>query len=411
MKDEILPFWRDVESDVVPTTSACNWPDDEWKIIANSLKCSFDIEHDNKTVAQLPVLDCYTDDWGWSPMFEPFEAILQEGVIINPGRSFFEVSQYIPASAPLGEYKIKLNSVGFDYCWPNGQVLSSYTENCCMANFALTDHYLMQIGTVTSQDAINVKWNIDVRAFEAMNGASVFETYNLQYYQLIEAKEYQGGEAVNILVDNFVKKYDALAVWSSKAGDTTLRKVPGKNIFVADGTITISESNVFDGPFTLIVLKGDLIIEGNVLSNGMFVVPHGKILFSRAGLCDGDRNVGNYEDRESVLGRQVVNGIFIAPEWFGPVPGEDPVSNTDLDKPRCFGWWLVINGVVIGPGIDSLIQTRRSDLYRWFWENDEGKQGLIYGWASVLIEQNPSLWIDAPDGLDELESVLKLYRE
>jgi len=49
-------------------------------------------------------------------MFEPFEAILQEGVIINPGRSFFEVSQYIPASAPLGEYKIKLNSVGFDYC-------------------------------------------------------------------------------------------------------------------------------------------------------------------------------------------------------------------------------------------------------------------------------------------------------
>jgi len=93
-----------------------------------------------------------------------------------------------------------------------------------------------------------------------------------------------------------------------------LRKVPGKNIFVADGTITISESNVFDGPFTLIVLKGDLIIEGNVLSNGMFVVPHGKILFSRAGLCDGDRNVGNYEDRESVLGRQVVNGIFIAPE-------------------------------------------------------------------------------------------------
>jgi len=45
-----------------------------------------------------------------------------------------------------------------------------------------------------------------------MNGASVFETYNLQYYQLIEAKEYQGGEAVNILVDNFVKKYDALAV-------------------------------------------------------------------------------------------------------------------------------------------------------------------------------------------------------
>jgi len=90
--------------------------------------------------------------------------------------------------------------------------------------------------------------------------------------------------------------------------------VPGKNIFVADGSITISESSVFDGPFTLIVLKGDLVIEGNVLSNGMFVVPDGKILFSRAGLCDGDRSIGNYEDRESVLGRQVVNGIFIAPK-------------------------------------------------------------------------------------------------
>jgi len=61
-------------------------------------------------------------------------------------------------------------------------------------------------------------------------------------------------------------------------------------------------------------MDGDLVIEGNVESNGMFIVPDGKILFSRAGLCDDDDNAGNYEDWESILGRQVVNGIFIAPQ-------------------------------------------------------------------------------------------------
>jgi len=46
------------------------------------------------------------------------------------------------------------------------------------------------------------------------------------------------------LVDNFVKKYDALAVGVS--ADADLRKVPGKDIYVADGTTTIRESDQFD---------------------------------------------------------------------------------------------------------------------------------------------------------------------
>ena len=152
---------------------------------------------------------------------------------INPGGSYLETSPLLDAM-PLGERKIKLTDIEFDYCAPDGQVLHSHTENCCMANFALTEPYVMQKGTVTTKSSLQIAGTVDINDFEAMDGQRIVDAYpGLVVYDLVEASDYDGGQPVDVLIDQFVDKYSALAVAAGQLPDgTQVAKVPGKDIYV-----------------------------------------------------------------------------------------------------------------------------------------------------------------------------------
>jgi hypothetical protein len=65
---------------------------------------------------------------------------------------------------------------------------------------------------------------------------------------------------------------------------------------------------------------------------------------------------------------------------------------------------------MIGDDLEELIDDKRSHLNDWFFTQDDDKYELLINGASLLIEQNPSLWLQSPPGLDELKSVLDVYR-
>ena len=107
-----------------------------------------------------------------------------------------------------------------------------------------------------------------------------------------------------------------------------IAKVPGKEIYVFDGKdtraqITIGKLSNMNKPYTIIVKNGDLFISDSIDSNGMFIVPDGKIYFKTT------------DCRQA----QTVKGIFVAKSfdafYTNAFDENDPIVNNDLTKPRC----------------------------------------------------------------------------
>jgi hypothetical protein len=79
---------------------------------------------------------------------------------------------------------------------------------------------------------------------------------------VVANSEYQWSAQLDSMIDNFVNKYEKLAT-DSRTGKPGVYKVPGKEIYVAsEGNVTITSSELPGA--TLIVLNGDVIIEGDV---------------------------------------------------------------------------------------------------------------------------------------------------
>jgi hypothetical protein len=172
-------------------------------------------------------------------------------------------------------------------------------------------------------------------------------------------------------------------------------------------------------PFTIIVQQGNLIVRGDVASNGLFIVPNGTIRFddNNNGCTPDGVDAGMNQSlttRDGKHQRQVVNGIFITNKWY---EGESK-SNTDLSKNRCQEGGLTIRGVVVWPNLENLVNSKRSELNDWFSPHvnltpDQIKQKrreMLYEGAAVLIEHNANLWNDLPPGADELQSSLEVYK-
>jgi hypothetical protein len=112
----------------------------------------------------------------------------------------------------------------------------------------------------------------------------------------------------------------------------------------------------------------------------------------------------------------IIKGIFVTNLWAfkaGPY-----LTNNNLNKAWCNYGWLKVQGILIGDGIEDLVQSRRSHLNGWFyvwWSSlasiKAERRNEIFNGASVLIEYSPSLWSALPPGASEFTKALDIYKQ
>gem|GEM_PF-6307501 len=123
----------------------------------------------------------------------------------------------------------------------------------------------------------------------------------MNYFELTEANQQALGTEIDILVQEFADKYQQLgqAVDDQFGQLQNVAKVPSKEIYIVEEDVHLYNKDIrdFDGS-TLIVRNGDLIIHEDFDSDGLFVVPDGKIDFTAS----------NYSCKKG----QSVGGIYLA---------------------------------------------------------------------------------------------------
>jgi hypothetical protein len=79
-----------------------------------------------------------------------------------------------------------------------------------------------------------------------------------------------------------------------------------------------------------------------------------------------------------------------------------------------------VQWILIGNGIESIVQSRRSQLNHWFtignWITSDTaiqteRRNEIFKGAAVLIEYSPSLWSALPPGASEFTKALDVYKQ
>lgn len=153
MKDEILPFSRDVEigaTSVLSTNQQCTSAN-EGKIIKDSMQCVFNIYYNNgQKLNNSPIeLDCSIDERKDYELFKDFRYGSDPQFVNNPIGTYYinlQDTQYRDIFANnLGEYKITLDEVRYEYCGAGGKVMRGNPyARVCEINVAVSDHYLLQ---------------------------------------------------------------------------------------------------------------------------------------------------------------------------------------------------------------------------------------------------------------------------
>lgn len=223
--------------------------------------------------------------------------------------------------------------------------------------------------------------------------------------------------------DALFDKYIKLAVTYVPGNDSpfeghnalgAIYKVPGKHIYVleagsSDGYLTIQQTKDIGMPYTIIVKKGHLFIKNGLKGKGMYVNMDGNIYFNTHDSKSNNR-----------CPTQVVNGIFVVTQGVFDTQNLEysdksaSMRNDKTEKRRCQEGNLIVNGVLIGNGIDNLITKRRSHLNDWFnasVKKPSDREDLIYKGASLLIQSNPSLWNMMPPVADELTNQLNIHKK
>ncbi|MCF7834854.1 DUF11 domain-containing protein [Candidatus Gracilibacteria bacterium] len=418
-KGEVLPFRWNLEGDNIVDENDCE-DADPGDILEDSLRCTFKIYngHGNEEAdddeAYRITKDCNVDERDGNQMFDYFEDLADQIYFSLDnafGKYYFRVNDFVKNDV-YGEYKLMLEKVEYEYCNGNDEEEGTVIDRVCHVNFTATKPYLMQKSLFGATPKATTDINLD--DFYDIEGTKLIKKTDLESIMDVDAKDYDGGSALNTLVSSFVNKYDKL---STKLNDfgfsnltqgtiTELKKVPSKQIYIikGNGTLTIKQLNsYFNKPFTLVVKGMDLVVEGSVNTNGMFIVQGGKISFK--------------EDPNSRCeATQVVRGIFITDTGFGVGDITLNMSN-DLDKPRCQRGGLDVKGVLIGDNIEDLVVQRRSQLNDWFYVNSNNESKIkierrneIFAGASVLIEYSPSLRGNLPPGAEDFTKTLEVYK-
>ncbi|MDR0369987.1 MAG: hypothetical protein LBH96_05870 [Candidatus Peribacteria bacterium] len=171
----------------------------------------------------------------------------------------------------------------------------------CEVNFSVTEPYILQktpSGTIskTTEDLSTYHMYAD--------GTKTFDGYIKD--SLVNSSDYSDvkGRAKQAF-DNFYNKYQKLAVKveGTMFGSTTVKKVPGKNIYFVEGDLTIDgyyylydksktrkeekrgNNAVYDKPFTIVQVGGNTTIKGN-LNHNMMLLTNGTITFDGSLNCN-----------------------------------------------------------------------------------------------------------------------------
>ena len=120
----------------------------------------------------------------------------------------------------LGEYKLSLNAVNYNYCENGKEVQGNPYARVCQVNFAVTDHYLMQKGSVSSTT------NSDLKDYFLLNGESLYEAIDLKKVDMVSNLNYATlSTKLTTLTNNLIAKYEKIAV-NATIGNQSAKKVP-----------------------------------------------------------------------------------------------------------------------------------------------------------------------------------------
>lgn len=269
-KGEILPFrWYIQNNDnIVQGESNCHNLDDG-DIPADSMKCFFSVyknQLENPIIDDVQ-LDCAIDQWNNDVYYNFFEQHYADAANAL-GKYSFPIGN---AFDTFGEYKVVLERVEYDYCKNNHTDNGEVVERICDVDFALTKPYMIARTALGTKPQAS---SIDLSDFYDINDQPILNSTDINDILVVNESEYDGGSALPSLVSSFVTNYSNLGVTVNNASfanlfeggnQITIKKVPGKQIYIFDGNgaprLTLKELNGFDKPFTMIVKNMDLVIK------------------------------------------------------------------------------------------------------------------------------------------------------
>lgn len=442
--NEILPFRWKVDLMDSKTTTTCGDSTSEiennnGKIIKSSLECEFRVfngkypeqgkwsdfgSYNADTVTGFTI-PCNEDSWTSNGdfgepknLFKYFYDNRYTGNIYSLQKPFGRYSlpfKNIDLENIYGEYNIALYKVTYDYCKNGERVSGKPIDRVCETDFAVTKPYLAQ---KSSFGLVPKTTTIDLSKYLDIFGSGIVKKTDLDKIMVLNAETYKWGTNVTSLMTSFINKYDKLAISVplnkvpslNKPGIMSIKIVPQQKIYIISGKtgtttdVSLNPSLVSDTPFTIVTRNINLIIEGNLTTNGMFLVDNGTISFQEV---DGNR----------CKGTQTVQGIFVTNEWFAA--DTEGLSNDSPNRTRCPWGWLYVKGVLIGENIQDLVDSRRSQLNHRFSYNGYSatdpnvlreRRNEIFNGASVLIEYSPSLRTALPPGASEFTNALDVYK-
>ena len=295
------------------------------------------------------------------------------------------------------EYKIYLDKVEYLYC--DGANWTRWEDNdVCQSNFTLTNSYTVQktpSGNFTNTSTDKLK------NYLYADGKS---TMDWLLTSIAGTSEYAPNEKVKVAMDNFIKKYEKLAVkvntekfWKS----VTVKKVPGKDIYFLSWNATFTQNaKTINKPFTIVQTKWSVTIKWDVQHN-MMLLTNENIVFS------GDCTT-----------TQKVKWIFYA--WWKLIRSWVKKNDNINNSFWCDEWWLTVKWVLIWNGLENLMNASRSNLNDWFkarWDDSNSavlaaRRWYVMNWASVLIEYSPSIFTKStmPPGAEDFTTALSVYK-
>jgi len=414
---EILPFRFAIDKKT-NFVSSCT-PANTNKVRAGSLTCDFAITNGLWQTGQTLSFPCNQNNWTGNTIFTHLATIGKDWYSLqNAFGKYYTTLSQSDIKNIYGEYKLRLNQVNYEYCDGTTRTGGTPIDRVCDVNFTVTQPYIAQ----KSLFAMTPKaTNIRLSGYKMLDTTDLISSTDLDKIMVLDESDYKGGDQVKTMISDFITKYEQLALTvpqSSLRGTVfentsgiTIKVVPNQRIYILQSTtpkeITLRDMNKFTAPFTIVTNNINLIIKGNVDYNGMILVKNGTIAFEQADVAS------NATDR--CPAPQTVKGIFVTDKWFA---APSILRNTSLNNKRCSFGNLHVKGILIGDHIDTLVDSRRSNLNTWFTTRSTAeiairseRRNKVFDGAAVLIEYSPSLWNALPPGASEFTKVLEVYKQ
>ena len=425
---EFLPFWwKMYRTDNITTDTTCSSRAYDKHVDKNSMRCSFSLRQPGASapVTFLNNISCsnYVNQLSNKALFKGFSdywSVAFGSYYVNLADLLRPNNGFNPNT--LGEYKLRLDKVTYQYCdYPDGNNngnhgwKTSEIDNVCETNFTVTKPYVIQksaFGTTPKITNLGTTSNItNIRSFLDIIGRPMIDQTDLASIMTMDPSQYDGGVDAQFLISSEAARISKLAVTVKTLPDLLkwrnliVKKVPNQSIYyisspTANKALSLKLGANFNKPFTIITNNINLTIQGNVDVNGMFITKNGTIDFE--------------EDPSTYCqAPQVVKGIFVAGNGFTT----SKIRNDNLNKSWCTYGNLQVKWILIGNGINTLVENRRSNLNRWFLAggSDESqriqRRNQIFNGASLLIEYSPELWAQLPPGADQFVNLLDVYKK